>query len=210
MTEPTYLSKSAFAARIGRSPSYITWLKDNNRLVLSPDGKQVDVLATDALIAETADPSKAAVAARHQQSRIQRDVHSQLTPLAEPTSMAAPQPVAAAAGKQPDFQKARAHREYYLAQLAEAEFLKVQGSTVDITAVQSGAYNAGRMLRDTLLGMPPQLAPELAAMTDPWEIERHLTAALRTRLEEANRMSAEDFGQTLDTNWEVVDEPGQT
>ena len=210
MTEPTYLSKSAFAARLGRSPSYITWLKDNNRLVLSPDGKKVDVLATQALIVETADPSKAAVSARHQQDRVQRDVHSQLTPLAEPTSTAAPQPLATAPGKQPDFQKARAHREYYLAQLAEAEFNKVQGSTVEVTAVQSGAYNAGRMLRDTLLGMPPQLAPELAAMTDPWEIERHLTAALRTRLEEASRMSAEDFGHTLETNWEVVNESGQT
>jgi hypothetical protein len=208
MTEPTYLSKSAFAARIGRSPSYITWLKDNNRLVLSPDGKKVDVLATEALIVETADPSKAAVSARHQQARIERDVHSQLSPLAEPTSTAAPQPMATA-GKPADFQKARAHREYYLAQLAEMEFHKAQGSMVEIVAVQSGAYNAGRMLRDTLLGMPPQLAPELAAMTDPWEIERRLTAALRTRLEEASRMSAEDFGRTLETNWEVVDDPGQ-
>jgi hypothetical protein len=88
------------------------------------------------------------------------------------------------------------------------EFHKAQGSMVEIVAVQSGAYNAGRMLRDTLLGMPPQLAPELAAMTDPWEIERRLTAALRTRLEEASRMSAEDFGHTLETNWEVVDDPG--
>jgi len=206
MTEPTYLSKSAFAAHIGRSLSYITWLKDNNRLVLSPDGKKVDVLATDALIAETADPSKAAVAARHQQDRIQRDVHSQITPLAAPTNTAAPQPLGIAQGKLPDFQKARAHREYFLAQLAEAEFHKVQGSMVEITAVQSGAYNAGRMLRDTLLGMPPQLAPELAAMTDPWEIERHLTAALRTRLEEASRMSSEEFGHTLDTNMAVLDQ----
>jgi hydroxymethylglutaryl-CoA reductase len=36
MTAATYLSKSAFAAHIGRSPSYITWLKENGRLVLSP------------------------------------------------------------------------------------------------------------------------------------------------------------------------------
>ena len=80
MTDPLFLSKSAFAVRIGRTPSYITWLKDNNRLVLSPDGKKVDVLATEALILETADPSKAAVAARHQQDRLQRDVYSQLSP----------------------------------------------------------------------------------------------------------------------------------
>lgn len=209
MTEPTYLSKSAFAARLGRSPSYITWLKDNNRLVLSPNGKQVDVHATEALIRDTADPSKAAVAERHQQDRIQRNVYSQLSTQTEPTSMAAPPLAAPTTDKHPDFQKARAHREFYLAQMAEMEFHKAQGSTVDVTAVQSGAYNAGRMLRDTLLGMPPQLAPELAAMSDPWEIERHLTAALRQRLEDAGRMSSEEFGHTLGTNWEVIDEPDQ-
>ncbi|KPA86986.1 hypothetical protein PF66_06466, partial [Pseudomonas asplenii] len=85
MADSLYLSKSAFAARIGRSPSYITWLKNNNRLVIAPDGKQIDVLATEALILETADPSKAAVAARHHQERLQRDVYSQLSTLAEPT-----------------------------------------------------------------------------------------------------------------------------
>ena len=198
MTDPIFLSKSAFAAHIGKAPSYITWLKDNNRLVLSDDGKRVNVDATVALIRDTADPSKAAVAARHQADRVQRDVTSQLSPLVESTpSMAAPQPAIGAAGKQPDFQKARAHREYYLAQLAEAEFHKVQGSQVELEAVKTGAFNAGRLLRDQLLGMPPQLAPELAAMTDPWEIERRLTAAIRASLEDAERMSTADLVHAL-------------
>ena len=198
MTDPIFLSKSAFAAHIGKAPSYITWLKDNNRLVLSDDGKRVNVDATVALIRDTADPSKAAVAARHQADRVQRDVTSQLSPLVESTpSMAAPQPASGPAGKQPDFQKARAHREYYLAQLAEAEFHKVQGSQVELEAVKTGAFNAGRLLRDQLLGMPPQLAPELAAMTDPWEIERRLTAAIRASLEDAERMSSADLVHAL-------------
>ena len=198
MTDPIFLSKSAFAAHIGKAPSYITWLKDNNRLVLSDDGKRVNVDATVALIRDTADPSKAAVAARHQADRVQRDVTSQLSPLVESTpNMAAPQPAIGPAGKQPDFQKARAHREYYLAQLAEAEFHKVQGSQVELDAVKTGAFNAGRLLRDQLLGMPPQLAPELAAMTDPWEIERRLTAAIRASLEDAERMSTADLVHAL-------------
>lgn len=198
MTDPIFLSKSAFAAHIGKAPSYITWLKDNNRLVLSDDGKRVNVDATVALIRDTADPSKAAVAARHQADRVQRDVTSQLSPLVESTpNMAAPQPAIGTAGKQPDFQKARAHREYYLAQLAEAEFHKVQGSQVELDAVKTGAFNAGRLLRDQLLGMPPQLAPELAAMTDPWEIERRLTAAIRASLEDAERMSSADLVHAL-------------
>ena len=198
MTDPIFLSKSAFAAHIGKAPSYITWLRKNNRLVLSTDEKQVNVDATIALIRETADPTKAAVAARHQEGRVLRDVTSQLSPLVESTpNMAAPQPAIGPAGKQPDFQKARAHREYYLAQLAEAEFHKVQGSQVELDAVKTGAFNAGRLLRDQLLSMPPQLAPELAAMTDPWEIERRLTDAIRASLEDAERMSSADLIHAL-------------
>lgn len=198
MTEPLYLSKSAFAARIGRSPSYITWLKDNDRLVLAPNGKHVDVLATEAKILDTADPSKAAVAARHQQDRVQRDVRSHLSPLAETNqlSIAAPLPKTQG-GQGADFQKARAHREYYLAQLAEAEFHKVQGTQVHTETVKKAAYNAGRMLRDQLMGMPPQLASELASMTDPWEIERHLSAAIRRCLDDAGRLSAADLEHSL-------------
>ena len=198
MTDPIFLSKSAFAAYIGKAPSYITWLRKNNRLVLSADERQVNVEETIALIRETADPAKAAVTARHQEARVLRDVTSQLSPMVESTpNMAAPQLAIGPAGKQPDFQKARAHREYYLAQLAEAEFHKVQGSQVELEAVKTGAFSAGRLLRDQLLGMPPQLAPELAAMTDPWEIERRLTAAIRASLEDAERMSSADLVHAL-------------
>ncbi|OYQ00844.1 hypothetical protein [Pseudomonas mandelii] len=200
MTEPMYLSKSAFAARIGRAPSYITWLKNNNRLVLTADGKQVDVTASEALIRDTADPSKTAVADRHHQDRLQRDVYSQLSSQVEPTSTAAPPLVITPAGQLPDFQKARALREHNLAQLAEIELHKAKGSLVALPAVQTGAYNAGRMLRDQLLGMPPQLAPELASMTDPWEIEKHLTAAIRRSLEDAERMSSADLEHALTTS----------
>lgn len=198
MTDPLFLSKSAFAVRIGRTPSYITWLKDNNRLVLSPDGKKVDVLATEALILETADPSKAAVAARHQQDRIQRDVYSQLSPLVEPTNTAAPQQPITAKGH--DFQKARAMREHNLVQLAEIELHKAQGSLVSRDAVELGAYNAGRHLRDQLFGLLPQLSHKLAAMTDPWDIEKHLTATLRKSLEEAERMSSSDLERAMTTS----------
>jgi hypothetical protein len=197
MTDSLFLSKSAFAARIGRTPSYITWLKDNNRLVLSADGKLVDVVATESLILETADPSKAAVAARHQQDRIQRDVYSQLSPLVEPTSTAAPQQLNAAGGKQPDFQKARALREHNLAQLTEIELHKAQGSLVDRTAVETGAYNAGRLLRDQLFGPLAQLSHDLAAMTDAWQIEKHLTATIRRTLEEAERLSSADLEHAM-------------
>lgn len=200
MTEPTYLSKSAFAARIGRAPSYITWLKNNNRLVLTPDGKLVDVQASEALIRDTADPSKTAVADRHQQDRIQRDVYSQLSTSVEPASTAAPPQVLTSDGKQPDFQKARALREHNMAKLAEIELGKAQGSLVSKEAVETGAYNAGRLLRDQLFGPLPQLSHDLAAMTDPWLIEKHLTATFRRTLEEAERLSSADLDHAMTTD----------
>ena len=58
----THLTQSAFAAHLGIARSYVTQLKKEGRLVMSEDGKLVDLEASQAKIAETADPGKAAVA----------------------------------------------------------------------------------------------------------------------------------------------------
>lgn len=185
----TVISKSEFAARRGWAKSYVSKLGKQDRLVLTDEGK-VDLEATELLLASSADPSKAAVTARHDQVRIERNVHSQL-------SIAAEQPAVQPTGKAPDFQKARAHREHFLAQLAEAEFYKVQGNLVDRDAVSKAAFTAGRMLRDLIFGLSPQLAPELAAMTDPWQIEKHLTGTFRRVFTDASRMNAADLEQAM-------------
>jgi len=148
MRVPNYLSKSAFAARIGRSPSYITRLKDNGRLVLSPNGKLVDVLTTETLIRTASDPCKADVAARHQQEQLQRDVYSELSPH---DFTAAPPRVDPALGNQSDFQKARTLREHYSAQMAEMEFRKAEGALVEISVVQTGAFQVTPVLNESLL-----------------------------------------------------------
>ena len=189
----TYLTKSEFAARRGWSKSYVSKLANQDRLVLTADGK-VDVEATETLLAESADPSKAAVAARHEENRVERDVRTHLqpggyTPAVQPP---VPQP-----GKGPDFQKARAHREYYLAQLAEAEFNKVQGNLVERKAVEDAAFAAGRTLRDLVFGLAPQLAAELTGMSDSWEIEKHLAGAFRQVFDDAAKMSGADLKQAM-------------
>lgn len=185
----TVISKTDFATRRGWAKSYVSKLAKQGRLVLTADGK-VELEATEALLAESADPSKTAVAARHEEARIERDVRSELLPSAET-------PAVLPTSKGPDFQKARAHREYYLAQLAEAEFHKVQGNLVERKAVSDAAYSAGRMVRDLMFGLSPQLAPELVAMTDPWEIEKHLTGAFRRVFEDAGRMTTADLEQAM-------------
>ena len=194
MTDPNFMSKSAFAARIGRSPSYITWLKNNDRLVLSPDGRLVDVQATEAKIQETADPSKSAVSARHEEKRIERDVRAHLQPGAD--TPAVQQPDIASSGN-PNFQKAKAHREFYLAGLAETEFYKVRGNLVERAAVEDAAFAAGRMLREQLFGLAPQLAGEVVGMSDLWEVERHLTDTFRRVFTEVANMNSADLEQAI-------------
>src|SRR5690606_40498249 len=50
-----------------------------------------------------------------------------------------------------DFQKARAQREFFLAQLAENEARKSSGELVERQAVENAAFATGRLLRDLLL-----------------------------------------------------------
>lgn len=189
----TYLTKSEFAARRGWSKSYVSKLANQDRLVLTADGK-VDVEATETLLAESADPSKAAVAARHEENRVERDVRTHLQPVGDTPAV---QPPVAQPAKGPDFQKARAHREYYLAQLAEAEFNKVQGHLVERKAVEDAAFAAGRTLRDLVFGLAPQLAAELTGMSDSWEIEKHLAGAFRQVFDDAAKMSGADLKQAM-------------
>ena len=189
----THLTKSEFAARHGWSKSYVSKLAKQERLVLTADGK-VDVEATEALLAESADPSKAPVAARHEEGRIERDVRSLLQPgLDSPAVQLADQ----VSGGAHNFQKAKAHREFYLAQLAEAEFHKVQGDLVERLAVEDAAFAAGRMLRDQFFGLAPQLAAELVGLNDPWDIEKHLTGAFRRVFTEVGKMSAADLDRAI-------------
>ncbi|WP_130910904.1 terminase small subunit [Pseudomonas sp. Sample_9] len=198
MTEPLYLSKSAFAARIGKAPSTITWLKDNGRLVMAPDGKRVDVYATETLIKQTADPSKAGVVARHERERFVKDGPSVSIPeVPPPILQAALHPSVPGAEALPDFQKARARKEHFASLSVEADFYKDQGVLVESAVVDRAAFDTGRLLRDLLMTMPTQIAPELAAMTDSWMVEKHLLAALRRTLEDAERMSSADLQRAL-------------
>ncbi|MDH0120828.1 terminase small subunit [Stutzerimonas stutzeri] len=174
----TVMTKAEFADSRGWSRPYVSKLSKQGRLVLTEDGKKVDVEATLALLGETADPSKAGVAERHQRERAEKGVHALVTPLAPPSSMPP-------AGGGDSYQKARAHREHFLALLAEDEFLKGRGELVERKAVDLAAFNTARTLRDLILGLPPKVAGELVAISDTWEMERRLTELLRSVLEDA-------------------------
>ncbi|MGH8351195.1 MAG: terminase small subunit [Pseudomonas sp.] len=192
----TTVTKAEYALRQGWSKAYVSKLAKSGRLVLTADGL-VEVEATDRRLLSTADPSKANVAARHERERSERSPERPVVPIDhEPATDFSRQSPLPGEGI-PDFQESRAFREYFESRLTESEFYKNRGAYVELAAVKRAAHSTGRMLRDLLLGMPPQLAPELAAMSDHWEIERHLTAALRRVLEDAERMSSADLAHAL-------------
>ncbi|WP_397452516.1 terminase small subunit [Pseudomonas sp. NA-150] len=193
-----FLSKSAFAAARNWSKPYVSKLAKQGRLVLNEAGL-VDVVASDLLIAQTSDPSKMTDAVRQTippeprplSGRVDSPSHGAARLQAAPSGLP-PIPLQA-----PDFQKARARREHFTAMTVEADFYKNQGTLVELSAVDTAAYNAGRLIRDLLLGVPTQIAPELAAMTDPWRVEKHLLAAIRRALEDAERISTADLKHAL-------------
>lgn len=180
-----YLSKSAFAESQGWQPSYVTKLGKQGRLALAPDGKRVDVGATLALIGKTADPSKDGVREHHEKRRVQRDVYDAMDGQDSPAPS--------------DYHVHKAEREKYLAGIARIEFDKASGQTVERQPVVDAAYRCGRMMRDSIMGLNKQLAPELAAMSDAWEIERMLNDRYRGALQEVIRLSQDDLNRAMET-----------
>jgi hypothetical protein len=67
--EPETAGFKAFAERLGCKPSYVTQLRKDGRLVLTPDGRRVLVEASLRLIADSRDPAKAGVVDRHAAAR---------------------------------------------------------------------------------------------------------------------------------------------
>lgn len=190
--ENRYLSKKNFAISQGWSPSYVTKLKEQGRLVLSPDGKSVDVQSTLARLNRTSDPGKEHVRDHHASARSERDVGRH-------TKHDAPDDLPdTGSSSDPKYWDNKTRREGALAALAELELAKKSGILVQRDRVQAVAFAAGRMLRDAMLNIPTQIAPILAGMTDPWDVERALRDAMRQVMTDMDKISADDMHKAME------------
>ena len=189
--ETQYLSKSQFAIQQGWSPSYVTKLKGQDRLVFSPDGKLVDVFATMALMKRTSAPEKEAVRQHHAAGRLEKHVSAYTKPSAPDDPPANP-------SADPKYWDSKARREGALAELAELELSKKRGELVDRARVESAAFSIARMLRDAVLGLPTRLAPSIASMTDAFLIETMLRDALRQVLADTVKLTADDLDKAME------------
>lgn len=181
MATPTTATLSQFCRLIGVKVGYGSELKKTGRLVLAEDGKTVRVQESIARIAETRDPSKAGVAARHAEERgaevatghaesvqNQPQVHAESAQAAtESIANAAPQPLAGHF----DYQGSKAKREHFAALEAEASYRQKIGALLEASEVRSVVAEIITVLRTSIEGLPYNLAPQLAATSDEVQVK---------------------------------------
>lgn len=184
---PETLGFREFADHLGKKPSYVTELKRKGHLVLTEDGRRVRVAESKQLIADSMDPAKAGVVARHAAQRAARRAPSSTTPSkAEAAPVAAPaQPATAPAGDQeveadgaaadevpaaaPADPIARQRAEEQLAQerlkrrALERTEAKELGQLLERESTIAALANFVTVLRNRLQSLPARLAPELGA-----------------------------------------------
>lgn len=189
-----FLSKSQFALEQGWSPSYVTKLLKQGRLVLCEKKKLVNVQDTLALLARTVDPNKVATRRHHVNTRVAKYVAPQLahdSPAGDD---------AGASTGDPKYWDSKARREGALADLAEIELARKRGQVVDRAGVEKFAFGIARMLRDSLLGLPTQLAPVVASMTNAFDIEILMRNALVQVLNDSKKMTVDDLKRVIETS----------
>lgn len=165
-----YVSKSAFATIYGCAQSYVTKLKDLNRLVLSEDGKLVNVEASLRLIESTGDPSKLGVRERWEAYRSGRAM-PEPTPAAPATEQPASTPTAKEEkGSSSAYHKARTDKEQIEAQLKLIELRKLQGQIAEVAPILKAVHDTHAAARSALLQLPDRLAQMVAPETDPQKV----------------------------------------
>ncbi len=168
------MSQAEFAQHIGKTPGYITQLKDSGRLVMQ--GRMVDAEASIKLMAETQDPGKIGVAERHQTEREQRALSAAegkqpgtSTPLSAGATM---DDMTGKAGSA--YQQARAMKEKYNAMQAKIAYEKEVGLLLVASEVKMAIADGDAIIRNRLESLPDMLAPQLAAESDEQKIRAML------------------------------------
>lgn len=178
-TQPETATFREFAELIKRKPSYVTQLRQADRLVLTDDGKRVRVAESIARIEATRDPSRIGTVARHAQARGDEAPPAMDTESDDEAS--------AQDARDPKFQASRAMRENYLALSAKRDYEREIGLLMVAADVESGVAAAGTQLRKTLEQLPDNLAPRLAAETDEARIRSIMSEEIHHALQELAR-----------------------
>jgi hypothetical protein len=174
----TTATQSEFAAILGKDKSYVTRLKQADRLVLV--GNLVDVEASQARIAATAHPSYAKPQAAQNTTSAQNAPRGENGGRVgqgyadqENGTASAPQQA-----RNAYFNEARARNEMAKAEIAEMERDAMRRKLVDSDEVRLYSADLGATFRGALEILPDRIAAELVPLTDVETIRSVLVEAL--------------------------------
>lgn len=193
MSEANEVTAKQLARILGVGASYITQLKGEGRLVRTADGRRFLLAESRKLLAETADPSKAGVAARHAAARgtaVALEFGGQGVDQDDPDAPLAPiqdDPLAkrrALAQAQAEEAKAR--------KLLRDEAVEL-GQLLAVDEVRSAIADAVTALRADLENLPAILAAQVAAEHD----EDRVRVILRDAIEHSLRETSRKFGAVV-------------
>ena len=190
------VNKTQFAQILGCSKAYVSQLVAASRLVLSEDGKLVDVDASLELLGATSDPSKAGVRERWAEFRAAQQLAAgsaapaapahpapavvapaaaaaQPSLIDEPTAAAAPAAAAASTPARSEYQDARTLREQAEAEMAQINLAKARGQVLDAEGALRAITDAQIAVRSELMSFADRLTPLVTAETNArkvWEL----------------------------------------
>lgn len=172
------MSQADFARAQGWARSYVTELKRAGRLVMTADGKRVEVELSLQRIEQSRSPDKSGVAERHAAGRAHQ------SGAAESGNGAADdedddEPIARA-----DYQAARARREEANAKRAEIELAEMTGRLLVAEEVEAVIADAVTTFRVVMEGVGAIVAPQVAAESDPAECRHLIDEQVRAALAE--------------------------
>lgn len=154
--------QAEYARRRGWAKSYVTQLKQQGRLVLTPEGL-VDVEASDALIARTASPAWQGVSERHARERTRRLEQRRDEAMAQ--GVEAPGADSGAIDRVGmSLQKARAMKEAYLAMQARAQYEQMVARLLPRDDVLRAMEDVVQTVRSALDTLPQRVAHRLAML----------------------------------------------
>lgn len=87
------------------------------------------------------------------------------------------------------YQVSRAEKEHYLAQLAKLEYEEKMGTLLNADEVRDNIIKLVTETKDSLLGIPDRIAPELVAISDLHEMSVKLRAEINSTLTSLSRLT---------------------
>ena len=169
-----FVTKSVFAKIYGCGVSYVTKLKDQKRIVLSEDGKQVNVEASLRLIEATGDPSKVGVRDRWNAYRDGKEIMLPEKPVSEAPKNKPVSPFVSDE-QESDYHQARADRERAEAELKKIELAKQRGLIAMVEPIVKAVVDTHMAARTALMQIPERLTQQIAAETDPAKVHALIT-----------------------------------